>query len=300
MNQKIQIYRALSDNSFLGLLPKLRSGNGPIDVTIYCPYMRKSYEKEKIDEFNVEFKRRGIRRLSFVFKVKKCLDLLNCFVEVVPEKFHFSIAFNADALYDTKLLFSLIRKINPKIFAFRIHLASSSKDFVSTLSEKFENLITQLDTFNAYIQSNTDISISGLNSRQVLDKLSSFDCIRLEMHSICCPPCFGYKLGFLSVRMIYVSIKASDIILAFHLLFKRIKQSLSLEIHDIEKVESLLPLFVPTSKELKIILNTSESITNRRELKTILKYKQSFLTDMVNIFCISRAESAFLTKYQKL
>lgn len=301
----IRSYKADNDISFIGLLPKLRPGNGPVDVSIYIPYMRRVYEQKIIDNLNIEFKRRGIRHLNFIFRDKNCLNLLNCFFEVGPETFNFAMDFGANVLNDAKSLFEQMKKIKPRSFGFKMYLRSSSEDFVADMSEEIQTLEAKLDKFNVYIYDAKYIKISRLESRKVLDNLSSFECISFEMQSIRCPIYFGYKLGFLSVRKLEVLIKACEMNIAFHLLFKRMKSSLLLQIRNIRKVGGLLPLFMPTSKTLKVTLKISTQKINKCELKAILKYKQLFvnIADIQaynSVLPLSKSEIAFLTKYNKL
>lgn len=306
METGYQRYYVMNELTFVSLLPKLKEGDKPVCLSMYLPHVTKVYEKNLIYDFNLEFKRRGISQLNFIYKHKMSIHLLECFVGVVPGNFKFYVAFGSDTFYDVKQIFVWLSLIKPKVLTFMLNIGTWSKGFMPILSKEVENIAAELGTFNAYIPDDKYINISGLNSQKVLDKMSNFSCLRFGVEAIHCPSNFGYKLGFLSSSpLIEISIKASDANIAFHLLFNRMNKRVLIELYDVEKVVNVLPLFILSSKTQAVTLKTTNQKISRSELKTTFKYFQTLFYStqrhyQKNKLPFNADEIDFFTKHQIL
>lgn len=280
MAAKFEFISISNKNDTKNLLKELQPHNDSVNVTLQVrKYAAKnfSFENDVKDKkkVNAEFKRRGVNSISVEHHFEESLELLEYFEAIKPRIFVFMLTSKADLLGKAGCgkLFEKLDKIKPKNVTFFLQLKNISEDFMAKFSQEVQDMSCN---FNQVVFYSDKEKLKGLDSLDVLNKLSKFKQLLFSMTTQKFPQKFRLGLTYIKTDQITLSIGAIHTNLAFEMAFKNTSNSIKIRFDNVDKLKPLLPLFAVSSKTIIVEVTRPKQMVNRTELKAILKYRQRF------------------------
>lgn len=283
MNLQVQSIPILTDSRLKSLLSKLKLGTVQVDLVILLKNKgnRKKLSfisNEFIDNIRTELKKRGVRRVLFSVDTKEYIRLLECFVDLHPQSLHCYIPNYCEELNEVSCanIIRIIKRIGPKALTFHMFLRNLTKSFLTRFSKQVEGIKSDLNMLNVQVEHTNDLFEKGINSHEVLEKLSNFKNVWFSFQKKVDPTGFGFKLIYLKTYLVRLTLNAAYVFIAHQLILKNHCVECQVAFVEVAEIKPLLPLFISSSKKDKVTVTKPEQKMQKYELKTVLKYNQVF------------------------